>query len=95
MSKFKMYAGVLMFMQAVMLLIVMLAFLANKKKRTAILAALAVGSGVAGAYLLLKGADEYEPKVECNDGDNVDFLADEEPIDELHELDCVISDEVI
>ncbi len=95
MSKFKMYAGVMMFMQAIMLLIVMMVFLASKKKRTAILAALAVGSGIAGAYLLLKGADEYEPKSEYCCDDSADFLEEDEPIDELHELDCVISDDVI
>lgn len=89
MSRFKMFTGVCLIVQAVSFFVLLIVSATGKKKRAALLAVAATGSCVAGTYLLIKGAKEYVPH-ECCNHDCDDEVIEDEHIDDI---DCSFADE--
>lgn len=89
MSRFKMVTGICLMVQAFAFFAMLFVSATNKKKRATALALIAAGTGIAGAYLLMKGAEEYVPH-NCCEQDSDDEIVED---GNLEDIDCSFSDE--
>ncbi len=89
MNKIKMIAGAFLVLQAFCFLVHLFLSGASIKKKAIVFGMLAAGVGAVGTYLVLKGAKDYTPEVECcctEGADDTGFVMEE--VDELEDIDC-------
>jgi len=89
MNKIKMVAGAFLVLQAFCFLVHLFLSGASIKKKAIVFGMLAAGVGTVGTYLVLKGAKDYTPSVECcctEEADDTGFVMEE--ADDFEDIDC-------